>query len=363
MKIEELQKEIEKKTNEVRDLTTKKDVQAAKVSMEELRNLKDTLKIEKELQETEIRDLQNQKEIENRKEDGNMEKVNEMRAITKSLMGRELNTEERAIITSTSVGTIIPKEFLKKLEEVRQGFAPLKNLCDVIPVSKAEGSKPVIDLEQNEMKDLVEGDDIVEGSLITTDIKYKVSTIGLLEPFSHESVDDAEFELEELATKNFGEISVRKENKRILHTVNTSATASTSKKALLHQKLVDEMAGVVPAAQAGLITLVNTAAYQELKNKEDSQGRNLNLITMVGGQEYFNNKPIYRVDDVLVTVAEGKTMLAYLVNMKEAIKFFDRKQVTIAKAENFKNGAKMVRVLERIDVKAGTTRSIKKVEL
>jgi len=49
--------------------------------------------------------------------------------------------------------------------------------------------------------------------------------------------------------------------------------------------------------------------------------------------------------------------------MKEAVKFFDRKQVTIAKAEKFENDTKMLRILERIDVKKGSTRSIKKMEL
>lgn len=362
MKINEIKQNIANLESEVRNLVDAKDVNGAKAKMEELRQAKDLLKIEEELTEKEERDLENQ-EIEIRKDDIKM-KINEKRAFTKELMGENLTTEERAVIKSTNVGTVIPDEFVAKLEEVRKGYSPLKELCDVIPVSKPEGSMPVVDLDQNEMNDLVEGDDIQDGSLVTTDVKFKVASVGLIDKFSFESVEDAEFSLEEIATKNFGEIAVRKENKRIINAIDSNSTEATSKKVELHQKIVDEMAGLAPACQAGLVTLVNTAAYQELKNKEDKQGRPLNLITVIGNKEYFNNKLIERVDDaVLPALAEGKTMLAYVVNMKEAIKFFDRKQVTIARAEHFNSGAKMVRVLERIDVKAGTTRSIKKIEL
>lgn len=363
MSIAELKQAIEDKKAEVRSFTDAKNLDGAKSSMEELRDLQATLKIEEELAEQEQRELE-QQNIENREDGFKVGKVNEVRSFTKAVIGSELSPEERAVIVSTGVGTVIPKEFVNKLEEVRKGYAPLKGLCDVIPVTKAEGSVPVVDLDQNEMKDLTEGDDIVDGSLVTTDIKFKVSSVGLIDKFSFESVEDAEFSLEEIATKNFAEIAVRKENKRIIDAINTGAVVSTSTKVDLHQKLVDEMAKVVPSAKAGLVTLVNTAAYSELKNKEDKNGRPLNLITEINGVEYFNLKPIYIVDDVVLPeLTEEKTMLAYVGNIKEAIKFFDRKQVTIARAEKFENGAKMVRVLERIDVKPGTIRSLRKIEM
>ena len=358
MNINELRQKLDRKVKEARTLADT-DIDKAEEITKEVREIRKQIKVLEDIEEEEKRAFENQKNIDENRDKG---KISETRAFAKHIMGETLSQEERAVIKSADVGTIIPDEFIKKIEEVRKGFSPLKELCDVIPVTKPQGSMPVIDLEQNELADLTEGDDIVDGSLVTTDIEYKINSIGLLEKFSFESVEDAEFSLEELATKNFAEIAVRKENKRILNTINEKATIATSKKTALHQKLVDEMAGTVPAAQGGLITLVNTAAYQELKNMEDGNGRNLNLITIINGQEYFNNKPIYRFDDTLVTLSESKTMLAFVGNLKEAIKFFDRKQVTIARAEKFDSGAKMVRVLERIDVKAGTKRSLKKIE-
>lgn len=362
MKSKEIRALIESKKVEARSLLKDDKLKEAEDITAEIRNLERKAKISEELEEEEKRDLENQRDVK-KIDKRDKDKINEFRALTKSIIGKDLSQEERAVIKSTSVGTVIPKEYVNKIEEVRKGFAPLKDLCDVIPVTKAEGTIPIVDLDQNEMQDLVEGDDIADGSLVTTDISYKVVSVGLIDKFSFESVEDAEVNLEELATKNFSEIAVRKENKRIIAAINTGSTASTSLATDLQEILEEEMASVVPAAAAGLITLVNTKAYVYLKNKKDKQGRNLNLITLVGGKEYFNNKPIERIDDAVApALTEGKTMLAYTVNMKEAIKFIDRKQITIARAEKFESGAKMVRVLERIDVKSGTTRSIKKIE-
>lgn len=359
MKINQLKQEIDAKTTEVRNYTDAKDLENAKKSMAELRTLKETLKIEEELAAQEKRDLENQE----KRGEVDMTKGIEMRAIAKQLLGQELTKEERAVIVSSKVGTVIPAEFLNTLEEYRKGFSPLKDICHVIPVTSSKGSMPVVDLTQNDLADLIEGADIVEGDLVTSDIQYAVTPVGLLNKLSWESVDDAVVDLEGLTSRNFAEISVIKENAKIMGVVTAGATATTSTETDLQKVLEAEMAAAIPAVQAGLVTLVNTPAYVNLKNKKDANGNSLNLITVIGGQEYFNNKPIHRFDDVFVTAADRTKKVAFILNSKEALKYFDRNQVTIARAEKFENGAKMVRILERFQVKAGNARSAKKVVL
>ena len=58
-------------------------------------------------------------------------------------------------------------------------------------------------------------------------------------------------------------------------------------------------------------------------------------------------------------------MVFYSVNMKEAVKFADRKAVSIARSTEagFVNDTVKIRILERFDVFAGSVRSIKKIEL
>lgn len=321
--------------------------------------------LEKEEEERAAEQEKREKEdLENQKRRTKTEKTNEMRAMTKAVLGQKLTEEERAVVKISDNQAVVPKQFINELEELRKGFGALKPLCDVIPVTSNSGTKPCVDLDQGDELTLVlEGDDIEDDSLATTEIDYKVDKIGKLIKLSSEVVDDAAVDIENMAKTVFLEKAVRSENSRILNTINSNATPLIVLDTDVdHKAFAKEMDKQVPAVRAGLITLVNTTLYSEWKNAEDKQGRNLNLITNINGQDYFNGKPIYEFDDSLIKLTEGKTKVAYMVNMKEAVKFFDRKQVTIAKAEKFENDTKMLRILERIDVKKGSTRSIKKIE-
>lgn len=362
MKIEEIRELINTKKTEARGLL-ETDLEKAEKVTEEVRELQKKLDLAEELEQQEKRDLQQQKENEKRG-NVNMEKANEMRALTKKVLGKELSEEERAVVKIADNSAVVPKEFINELEEIRKGYGALKPLCDVIKVNSYAGSKPCVDVDAGrDLKVVLEGADIEDDSVATTQIDYKLDKIGKLVRLSSELVDDAQVDIENIVKTVFLEKATRAENARILNAIDTNASKLTVGTGDVDYKvLAKEMDKAVPAVRSGLITLVNATMYAEMKNAEDKQGRNLNLITNIGGQDYFNGKPIFVFDDSLVTLTDTKTKLVYMVNMKEAIKFFDKNEVSIAKAEKFENDTKMVRVLERIDVKAGSTRSIKKLE-
>ncbi len=363
MKIEELRQEITTKTEDLGKKIEARDVEGAKQLKKEIEETRELLKIAEEQEQREKIELENQK---NNEERGNktMAKVNEMRAMTKVILGQELTDEERAVVKIVDNQAIVPKQFINELEELRKGYGALKSLCHVIPVTSNAGAKPCVDLDQGDKLPIVlEGTDIEDDSLATTSIDFKVDKIGKLIRLSSEVVDDAVVDIEDMAKTVFLEKATRSENARILSVINTNATAINLEAGDVdHKVFAKEMDKQVPAAKAGLVTLANSTMYAEWKNAEDKQGRNLNLITNINGQDYFNGKPLYTFDDSLITLEEDKTKVAFMVNMKEAVKFFDRKQVTIAKAEKFEDDTKLVRILERIDVKKGSTRSIKKIE-
>lgn len=362
MNKDKLIQEIRTKTEELKKKIETRDVEGAKTLKEEIRATKDLLKIIEEEEEEEKRDLKNQRD---KKDTQTKMQVNEMRSLTKAILGKEkLSEEERAVVKIADNQAIVPKQFINELEELRKGYGSLKNLCNVIPVTSESGTKPCVDLDQGDELDIVlEGDDIEDDSVATTQIDYKVNKIGKLIKLSSELVDDAVVDIENMAKTVFLEKAVRAENARILNIINSNATDLTiADGAVGHKVFAKEMDNQVPAVRAGLVTLVNSNLYSEWKNAEDKQGRNLNLITNINGQDYFNGKPINEFDDSLIKLTDGKTKIAYMVNMKEAVKFFDREQTTVAKAEKFENDTKMLRILERIDVKKGSTRSIKKLE-
>lgn len=360
MKIEELRQELETKKAEVRTLNEANKVDEAEKLMEEVRTLKKKIEMQEEIEADEKRDLEKQKET--RKDDTKMEKVNEKRAFVKKVLGKEMNQEERAVVKTTDNNAVLPKQYIADLQTIREGFAPLKRYCHVIPVNKNEGSMPVFDATQNgKLKNIAEGDAIEDGTLVTTSITFKCSKVGIKVPLTSELVDDAEIEIESAVKDTFGESSVMTENYNIINVLNTNATLV---EATDYTAIEDVMAKAVPSIRAGLMTFANVEAYADIKNKKDKQGRNMNLITTgVDGKEYYNGKEIVLFDSSFVTPSEGKTCIAFVVNAYEALKFFDRTNgTTVAKWHDYDNDQEKLSVLERVDIKAGITRSINKIE-
>ncbi|WP_319001803.1 phage major capsid protein [Clostridium estertheticum] len=292
MNITEMRAKIGEMKVEVRTLL-ESDVTLAGTKMEEVRNLEKALKLQIELGEEEKRDILDQSK---NKKDGvvKMEKVNEMRAITKQLMGKELTPEERSAIMSSDNAVLIPKQLIMDVIKLSTGYGSLKGICAVIPVVKNEGSIPVVDISgQNALLTVVEGDAIIDGKLVSTDLKFKCSKVGLIQELTSESVDDAEVEIESLIRENFVEISVSNENAKILNVVKTNAVEVV---ATGYEDIDTAIDSALPSVKANLATITNVTGYCHIKAQKDlTSGKKLDLITMVGTQEYYYGHPIYVV--------------------------------------------------------------------
>lgn len=357
MNKKELQELFAQLRGEARALNEEGKIEEATAKISEMREVKAKIDNIIALEEMEI--------IETREADKTVKqngRVNEYRAVVKSVMGKELTEEERATIKSVDNSAVLPKEFVNEIIEIQKGFGSLKQLCDVIPVTKNEGTIPVVDLDQNEMADVAEGEDIVDGTFVTTDVPFKCAKVGLIQSLSSELVDDAEIEIEGLVKKNFSNIAVAKENFKILKVVKDNATEVT---ATTYEDVEKEIDKALPSVKAGLSTLTNVTTYAAIKNMKDKNGKNLDLITVVNGVEIFHGKPIYAVEDTLLPiVTEGKTNICYIVNMKEAVKYCERKGITIARSTEagFKDDTIKLRILERFIPVKGSVRSIKRLE-
>jgi len=362
MKLEELRQLKAEKVLEVRSLNETNKIEDAEKKLEEVRGLDKQIKIAEELEANEIRELKAQKAKNEEERGAKVEKVNEMRAIVKSVMGKEVTLEERATIKSIDNAAVLPLQFVNQLQEIKKGYGSLKGICDVITVTKNEGTIPVVDYDQNELADIAEGADIADGTLVTTELTFKCAKVGLIQTLSSELVEDAEVEIESIAKTNFTEITTLKENKKIMAIVEANATDVT---ATDYTTLEDVMATALPSVKAGLITLCNVQGYALLKNMKDKQGRNMNLITDMAGTEYFNGKPIITFDSSLVAMSAGMTKLFYSLNSKEAVKFIERKGVSVARSTEagFNDDTIKLRILERFCTIKGSVRSIKKIEL
>ncbi|RXM57209.1 phage major capsid protein [Clostridium tetani] len=356
MKIEEIREIINTKKAEARGLL-ETDIEKAEKLTEEVRELQKKLDLAIELEENEKRDLQKQQKENEKRDNLDMVKVNEMRSAVKYALGKEMTQEERAIIKTTDNAALIPEEILREIE-VKKGYKSLKNLCNVRPVNVSKGTIPVIDLDQNELLDVLEGDDLVDGTLVSTDVSFNCSNVGLIQQLSTDIVDDAVVEIEGLVKNNFVNIAAVKENKKILDCIDKNATTVEATDYNDVEKVVAE---ALPSNKHNLVILVNPKAYSTLACAKDKQGRSLNIITNINGQEYAFGCPIHAFDNGLVSATDDKE-LYYVLDMKEAVQYIERKGITILKDTNIrKMGAPIVAIGEKMDVVKGSARSIKKI--
>lgn len=360
MKLQRLLSKLEDKKVEIRGFLDNENIEAAEKALEEKRALEKQIEIEKELEEEEKRSLENQKSKKKNYNEKDGE-TSEFRAVVKQVMGQEITQEERAVIKTTDNAPLIPKQFIEEVEKIKKGFGSLKSYCHVIPVNRMEGTKPVVDMNQNALQEIAEGSNIVEGSLASTDITFKCVKVGLMDILSSETIDDAAVEIEALVKENFAEIATVNENIKIVNVLKTNASAVES--ITDYKGIAEEMDKMVPAVRNGLILLTNEDGFAYLKNLQDAQKRPLNLVTEMNGRYYFNGKELVVVDKTILAPDSG-TQIFIIANMREAVKFFDRKAVTIEKWRDPKNDTENISILERFDVKkGGTTRSLKKIEI
>lgn len=367
-KLQELRERYKSITEEIRKLNEAGKVEEASVKLEERKKLQKQIDVEVALEEEEKRDFEakkRKKQEEGRERGASNEKkvIDEKRSFTKAVMHLDMSEEERATVLTTDNAAVLPGQFINDLEAYRDGFAPLKSDCDVIPVTTKSGSKPTYNADQNgKFKDIAEGDVIEDGSLVTNKISFEVKKVGVKVPLSAELVEDAEVEIETIVKDTFAESSVMTENYNIIKVLNDNASKITE--ATDYTAIEGAMDNQKPAVRKGLITYVNEAAYADIKNAKDSTGRKLNLITIgANGVEYFNDKPIRVFDSSFVTPSSGKTCVIFVANPREAIKFFDRTHGTTAD-KWYDHDAQITKlsVTERIDIKVGNARSIKKIE-
>lgn len=361
-KLLKLREKLRQETEEMGKQIEARELDKAKRIKSEIEKIKNLIFLEEEQEKREKEYLKNKQGLIS----GRYKKeMSEMRAITKLILNNPekypVSEEERAVIKTDGNAAVLPKQFINKLTELRTGFGSLRNYCDIIPVTKNEGTMPVIDLSQNELQEISEGDNIVEGSLVTTDIPFKCSKHGLIQTLSSELLEDAEIQIENICKKNFAELSARLDNEKILKVIKENAEDIIGKGYTDLNNIMDK---ALPAYKNSLVTLTNLTGFAYLKNLKDKQDRPLNLVTEKNGKYYYNSKELLTIDDTLLTPTVGKNKIFYSLSFKEAVKVAERFKITVAKSgeAGFTTDTIKLRVLERVGFVKGVTRSIKKLE-
>ncbi|MGL4761875.1 MAG: phage major capsid protein [Sarcina sp.] len=303
-----------------------------------------------------ILDMQNKRGTDNTKA--------ELRSIAKMLMKKPLNEEERALVTVSENAAIMPEAFINELMVLRKGYPALKPYCHVIPVTTNTGRMPVVTLGNNKLKKLISGQAIAEAAKATSQIKFEVEDYGRIIPIENSLTEDEVVGIiQNIVTPDFAEGSILAENDEILTVLKENSLEVTGVADYIG--LEKEIESALPSVKSGLITVTNVSSYCYLKLMKDKEGRSLNLITTINSVDYFNGKPIVTLDDADLAPATEGNLIYFIANLKELIKFFDRKTLEIATSAEalFGYNQTAVRAVERFDVVKGSERSAKKIEI
>lgn len=365
MKSKELLQLIQAKRTEARGLMDSNDMAGARKITEEIRNLEADLETAIEIEEGELRALQNHgtRIIASGSEEGkkSFTREDELRSLGKYILGQNLKDEERGLVTVADNGGLLPQGYVNDLMILREGYPSLKKYCHVVPVTTKTGKMPVATMGGNKLAKLSSNQPVDQGAVNTSQLMYDIEDYGKFVPVEKSLTDDEVVGLiSSILMPDFAEGSVEAENEEILTLIKAKAVAINGEDYTDIESAIDTL---VPAVRGGAITITNTAGFAYLKNKKDKLGRKLDLITNVNGQNMFNHKPIIELSDEVIQAAEGKYIF-YVVNLKEAVKFFERSGILITKSTEFlfNKNQDCLRAIERFQAQEGSMRSCKKIE-
>lgn len=333
MGIEELIKAIEEKDEEARGLLDADKLDEAEAVITEKRKLKKTLKLKRQLEADEMKNLKGQ---ENNKDNETREFSKELqaRSLLKKVGKLKLTEEERSAATATSgEGAIIPEEFITQKQNIQDGYKNLEPYCQIIPVTSTQGSVPIQDLD-GFLEDLDVDKKAKSTTPALTIVDYKIKSKGAITGISNDTIESSPLSvINDVIIPDY-EIKARNtKNKEIMASVssNSSAVAITTGDKV-EDKLATSISGTVPSYRGGLVIITNSVGYSYIDNLKDATGRRDDRVTEKDGTLYFKNKEVIDLNDSsLPTLTSGKTMVFYVVNLK-TIPFCKKKEVKIEEA-------------------------------
>lgn len=375
MKIEELKQQLATKVAEARSLNDQNKGEEAEKVMTEIRKLQDEIaKEERQLELDKIALEERANNNNDAKGDDVMEtrklgKEVEYRACAKVIMGQELSEDEKRAYKqleekrdltngnyNSNTGAILPEEFINKIQIIKDGYKDLTRYCDVIPVISNHGKMPTA-LNDDEFANLEEDTEMVQGMLDTKEIDYSVADYGLLKAVHNDVLKDGAVNfMDGILAPALAKGSINKRNSKIVSVVEANATNVTIKDGETVEDVLEKaILKTDRALRDGLVILCNLEgqAYLSALKGNDKASADVR-VTFKENDTFFKGKEVIEVKDkYLPTLGTGKSMVFYLVNLRELVKFFERQGYEISKSmeAGFTLNKTLVKAIERYDVK------------
>ena len=358
-----LNEKIEALEVEIRDLETKfnTDLESANKlakdgKLEEVRSLKKTLddgkKALAEKRDTlaDLKSIAEQRKIETgAKKEVKTDEPVEQRDLLRHYIASK--GEIRAGLTTVDNEAILPKDIVYSAEKELKTVVDLRQFVDVIPVTTMSGTYPVLENVSEvfpTVEELEKNPELAKPKFNKVD--YKIQTRRGALAISQEDIDDA-VNVDGIVADQMAQRDINTSNAAILEKAKTMTAKKISSfddvKQLLNVELDPAYSKVIVASQT---------FYNWLDTLKDNNGRYLlqDSITSASGKVLSGNVPVAVVPDT--QLGKQGDSVAFVGDLKRAVKFFDRKQLSLRWMDNDIYGQYLAGVM-RFDTRVADTKA------
>lgn len=353
MKLKELQDKWRASSTKCAELNDKlnKGLIDDNVKPEEMQKIKDELdneKVRRDMLDGQIKDFKPAKE---QVEDKAIPVVKDKAKLAKD----EINKFVHNQVTSTEMASTIPEEIIYDPSAEVNSVVDLSTLVNKTPVTTKKGTYPILKRADDSfpsVEELKTNPELAAPNF--TDVEWSVDTYRGALTISQESIDDSAADVSGIVTQNLGEKRVNTYNGVIAPILKgftaKSATADTLTDDIKHVLNVDLDPAYSP------VIIASQSFYNTLDTLKDKNGQYVfHQDITSASQGTLLGIPVYKVGDSLL--GKSGESHAFIGDIKRAVFFADRKEVSLAWQYNEAYGNYLAGVLRfgvtTADAKAG----------
>lgn len=362
----EMKKQLDALKNEIKTLQAAGKVNEAHGKLDELNTMKNAVTVQEAIEQEEMENfagnpLEHTVTVDN--------SVMKNRVFNKQILNMPLTEDEKKYATN-AVGTpgqaggikskggyLLPEEQFNRLIEYRCGLIALKDLCEVIPVTRRSGSIPTTVEDDSELINFDELNDISKKDINFAQISYNVGTYGEIIPVANELLEDIDIDLISVIGRRFVRKGINTENSKIIALLQTL----TPKAGDSYDDIKTALnVSLDPAISATAVIITNQNGFDYLDQvKLDNGLPLLQPVLTDPTKKQLSGRIIHVVKNERLSDVSGAHPF-FVGDMAEFCKFFDREQVTVDLSTDagFNMNAAMLRAIERFDVQKADVKAM-----
>lgn len=367
----EMKKQLDALKNEIKTLQAAGKVNEAHDKLDELNTMKNAIAVQEAIEQEEMENFAGNP-VEHTVTVDNS--VMQNRVFNKQILNMPLTEDEKKYATN-AVGTpgqaggikskggyLLPEEQFNRLIEYRRGLIALKDLCEVIPVTRRSGSIPTTVEDDSELINFDELNDISKKDINFAQISYNVGTYGEIIPVANELLEDIDIDLISVIGRRFVRKGINTENSKIIALLQTL----TPKAGDSYDDIKTALnVSLDPAISATAVIITNQNGFDYLDQvKLDNGLPLLQPVLTDPTKKQLSGRIIHVVKNERLSDVSGAHPF-FVGDMAEFCKFFDREQVTVDLSTDagFNMNAAMLRAIERFDVQKADVKAMVYLEI